>query len=104
MDIGSIVVGVAVALVVGAYLARPFRTTEADLDQSIDAWGTQVRAEGAAARLTDRRPEPMNFCPQCGKTHKNMCHSCLEAKKGANGGSPFSKLAGIIPKFGMKKN
>ncbi len=67
MGIGSILVGVAVVLVVGAYLARPFRTTEVDLDQTIDAWVAQVSAEGAAARLTDRGPDPVNFCPQCGR-------------------------------------
>jgi len=45
-----------------------------------------------------------NFCPHCGKTHKNICHDCLAAKKSANSGSAFSKLAGIIPKFGLKKD
>lgn len=45
-----------------------------------------------------------NFCSKCGKTHKNLCNDCLAAKKSSNSGSPFSKLAGLIPKFGVKKD
>jgi hypothetical protein len=46
MSLGGILVGVALILVVGAYLARPFRTAT-DLDRAIEAWVAQVRAEEA---------------------------------------------------------
>jgi uncharacterized paraquat-inducible protein A len=59
MSVGSILVGVALALIVGAYLARPFRRAEVDPDQTIEAWVAQVRAETEA--------EDLPYCPQCGR-------------------------------------
>ena len=44
MSIGSILVGVSVALLVAAYLARPFRPTRAgdDVDRMIETWVTRA--------------------------------------------------------------
>jgi hypothetical protein len=44
MSIGTILVAIALVLVVGAYLARPFRQT-AGSDREIEAWVAQVKAE-----------------------------------------------------------
>jgi hypothetical protein len=44
MSIGTILVTIALVLVVGAYLARPFRKA-AKLDRAIEAWVTQVKHE-----------------------------------------------------------
>lgn len=62
MGIGSILVAIALALVVGAYLARPFRRTGIDADRTIEAWVAQ-------ARMKDTREEEVgaNYCPQCGR-------------------------------------
>jgi hypothetical protein len=65
MSVGTILVGIAVALVVAAYLARPFRKGEADIDRAIETWVAQVHAEG---RPREDKPEaePLSYCPQCG--------------------------------------
>ena len=72
MGIGSILVGVALALLVGAYLARPFRRPEADPDRAIERWVAQARAAAQASgraelSLPAGEEEPVNFCPQCGR-------------------------------------
>ena len=72
MSIGSALVGVALVLVVGAYLARPFRRAEVDLERAIEAWVAQVRAEGQRLALSGLEgsrgaEEAVNFCPQCGR-------------------------------------
>jgi hypothetical protein len=71
MSIGSILVAVAVTLVVGAYLARPFRTVPAgggaDLDRDIEAWVAQVRAEGTTVGSAEPDSGPVNFCFECGR-------------------------------------
>lgn len=95
MSLGSIFVGLAVAVIVIAYIARPFRTASgaaaSRTDKLIEAWvraapvvtpaGQDVIAEPkvqvevaapapvvaprAAARPVSS--EPVNFCPQCGR-------------------------------------
>ncbi len=71
MSIGSILVGVAVTLVVGAYLARPFRIAPvgegADLDQDIETWVAQFRARGVTTGSVETDSEPVNFCFECGR-------------------------------------
>ncbi|MGQ9466655.1 MAG: zinc-ribbon domain-containing protein [Anaerolineae bacterium] len=70
MSAGSLLVGLSLALIVGAWLARPFR--RAAPDRVIEYW---VREIGAAVRDEPRgeaewRPEPaeeVNFCPRCGR-------------------------------------
>jgi hypothetical protein len=44
MSVGSTLIAFALALVVGAYVARPFRKPR-DIDHAIEAWVAQVRAE-----------------------------------------------------------
>ena len=63
MGIGSLLVGVALAVVVGAYLARPFcgPGQGSAVDRRIDAWVAQVREEwdeqpGGDARGDDGAP------------------------------------------------
>lgn len=69
MSIGSVLVGIALALVVGAYLARPFRTrARDDLDRQIETWVARVRAEVEGGRgAEEQRGETANYCPQCGR-------------------------------------
>ena len=68
MSVGSVLVGIALTLVVGVYLARPFRvviTSEnTNLDQDIEAWVAQVRAEGQGGGGVEM---PVNFCSRCGR-------------------------------------
>ena len=61
MSAGSILVGVAIALVVGAALARPLRRQRMDPDRVIEEWATQVASQ---ARVTDGTA---SYCPQCGR-------------------------------------
>jgi hypothetical protein len=62
MGIGSILVAIALALVVGAYLAWPFRRAGTDADRTIEAWVAQARAEG-----TREQEAEVNYCPRCGR-------------------------------------
>ncbi|MGD1997169.1 MAG: zinc ribbon domain-containing protein [Anaerolineae bacterium] len=76
MSIGSILVGVALALVVGAYLARPFRSG-GGLDRQIEAWVAQVREAGAGGRA--------DYCSQCGRRvgpDDRFCPGCGTALQG----------------------
>ncbi len=73
MSTGSVLAGIAVALVVGAYLARPFRTAEVDLDRAIEVWVAQVRAERETESVM------VNYCPQCGRRlgpNDRFCAGC----------------------------
>jgi len=88
MGIGTIFVGVACALVVGAYLARPFRKTEMDVDHRIESWVAQAQAGGGTEGRGSREAEEqrgrgaegaVNFCPQCGRhvgPNDRFCPGC----------------------------
>jgi hypothetical protein len=84
MSIGSIMVGAAVALVLGVYLARPFRASwgPASLDRTIDSWVAQMRAEEKARALADSAAgadQRASFCPQCGRAvgpDDRFCSGC----------------------------
>jgi hypothetical protein len=78
VSVGSVLVGVGIALVVAAYLVRPFRVkcSEADLDRVIEIWVGQVRAMGDQAR----------HCPQCGRRASRgdrFCAGCGARLDGA---------------------
>lgn len=62
MGIGSILVVIALALVVGVYLARPFRKAGSDADRAIEAWVARARAEDAGEEDAE-----VNYCPHCGR-------------------------------------
>jgi hypothetical protein len=67
MSGGSILVGLALSLVVIAYLARPFRPAQAraDLDRAIEVWLARLEVERPAA--PQEEAERADFCPQCGR-------------------------------------
>ena len=77
MGIGSILVGIALLLVVVAYLARRFRVAGAGpgLNRAIEAWVAQVRAQGEGGRRGrgaeeqggGEAGERAAYCPQCGR-------------------------------------
>jgi uncharacterized paraquat-inducible protein A len=68
MGIGSVLVGIAAAMVVVAYLARPFRRARANvhLDREIEARVARVRAEREKAQGDTAAEERTAYCPQCG--------------------------------------
>jgi hypothetical protein len=83
MGIGSVLVGIGIALIVGAYLARPFRrvSAPADIDQAIEAWVAQVHPGKVTVSTAppERDVEAVNFCPQCGRrvSHDDrFCSGC----------------------------
>jgi len=83
MSLGAIFIGVGVAVVVGVYLALPFRAVgetvkeagkearaEARMERAIEQWVAQARTHRSSPE--DVAPEPdqaevMNFCPACGR-------------------------------------
>jgi len=86
MGVGSVFLGIALLLVVAAYLARPFRIARAgmDLDRAIEAWVAQVRVEGhgdgeVEERGSEGAERQVNFCPQCGQRvgpNDRFCAQC----------------------------
>lgn len=68
MSFGSILIGLALAVVVGAWLARPFRRA-GDPDRAIEHWVAQARAaHGEPLATVEERPgEEIHFCPRCGR-------------------------------------
>lgn len=77
MGIGSILVGAAVALVVAAYVARPFRASRAAhaSEQLIEQWVAQMRNESLPAAA----PKPACSCAQCGQRARagdRFCSRC----------------------------
>ena len=86
MSIGSVLIGIALALVVGAYLARPFRTATVDLDRAIKTWVAEVRAEerrrrrgGEGEKGSEKAEEAVNYCVQCGRSvgpDDRFCAGC----------------------------
>jgi hypothetical protein len=77
VSVGSVLVGVGIALVVVAYLARPFRVTRsgADLDRVVEIWVGQVRATGDRAR----------YCTQCGRRAGRDDRFCAGCGAGLDG-------------------
>jgi hypothetical protein len=93
MSIGAVLVGIALLLVVVAYLARPFRAAlvadDGSLDRSIEAWVAQARTgEGAPASAEARagtETGTINFCPQCGRRvapDDRFCAGCGKQLRG----------------------
>ncbi len=92
MGIGTVLVGIACALAVGAYLARPFRKTGMDVDRKIESWVAQARSgvwagggmdererSGAVEQGSRGSVEAVNFCPQCGRRvgpNDRFCPGC----------------------------
>ncbi len=74
MTLGAVLIGIAVALVVVAYLARPFREERRSAEAQIEAWVAEARRSSREAPPTAAEPAPpstpsdeVNFCPQCGR-------------------------------------
>jgi len=70
MSTGSLLVGLAIALVTGAYLARPFRHSTSDPDVAIERWAALRGAQANAAYCTrcGHQAGPADrFCAACGQ-------------------------------------
>ncbi|MCP4538362.1 MAG: zinc-ribbon domain-containing protein [Chloroflexi bacterium] len=83
MSVGSVLVGIAATLIVGVYLARPFRTVAAsdgaNLDRDIETWVAQARSQGVDMDSVKADAEPVNFCFQCGRrvqSNDRFCPGC----------------------------
>jgi hypothetical protein len=88
MSIGSILVGVAVAILTGAYLARPFRPAggEGEIDRAIEAWVARAGEESVYEESVQEEPdrverveEPINYCSRCGRRvgpQDRFCPGC----------------------------
>ena len=82
MGIGSVLVGVAMAIGVGAYLARPFRARTADLDRAIELWVGQAHA---GDRAEPDRGDDVSFCSNCGRpvdADDRFCSGCGTRMRG----------------------
>lgn len=70
MEIGTVLVGVALTAILAAYLARPFRVVSMESNQTIETWVARVREErrsGGIGEQGHKGAEEIKFCPQCGR-------------------------------------
>jgi hypothetical protein len=87
MSIGTVFVGIALLMVVVAFVARPFRTATPgrDLAKAIESWVSQIREEqelrpeGREPASLDLRADAINYCPECGRrvtSGDRFCSGC----------------------------
>ncbi len=84
MDIGAILVGAAAAILLAAYIARPFRggtpqASAADLDAMIEGWVSEARKPSSRPAAPAARAEATRFCHHCGQPVKpdhRFCPHC----------------------------
>jgi hypothetical protein len=87
MSIGTVLVGIALLIVLVAYVARPFRTATEGVDPetAIEFWVAQIREEQNAAQDTGQSTGPglhadrINYCPACGRrvsSNDRYCSGC----------------------------
>ncbi len=83
MEIGAILIGIALTVIVGAYLARPFRAGNVD-DQVIETWVSRARNESGDVPGSEESAA-VNFCPQCGRRvapDDRFCAGCGRQLRG----------------------
>ena len=105
MSIGTYLVGIAIVLIIAAYLGRPFRRFSVDKDKVIEKWVANVRNRideslsvpedenveelvvTSAVSSEVSGDEAVNFCPQCGRrveVDHRFCPGCgTQLVKGA---------------------
>ena len=100
MSLGSIFIGLAIAVMVIAYIARPFRAASgaavSRTDKLIEAWvraaPVATPAGQALGKARSVSSEAVNFCPQCGRrvtAEYRFCPGCgalLPHEEGAPSG------------------
>ena len=79
MSLGSALVGIALTLVLIAYVARPFRRKGVYLDEAVEAWVIQAREDTKELMSPGATAELTSFCPQCGwrvESNRRFCPGC----------------------------
>lgn len=86
MSIGAILVGLAAALVVAAFIVQPLRR-RGDVERLIEGWVAQARAqERTSAGEQASAEEPVAFCPQCGRRAGPEDRFCARCGRPLRGG------------------
>ena len=96
MDAGTLLVGIALFVVVVAYVARPFRVAARAPDpaKAIESWVARVRdAEETGpvpleAPVSPDQGRLVNYCPECGHrvaTDDKFCSQCGTRLRGGAG-------------------
>ena len=101
MSIGTYLVGIAILLLIAAYIGNPFRRVKVDVDSFIEQWVSDARNNltedelltGEDALLTSEESteevviltgaglevfdtESVNFCPHCGRRVEDSHRFC----------------------------
>ncbi len=89
MSVGAWMVGGAVALVLIAYVSRPFwaEAREKALEPRVEAWVAELRAASVVSppetsKAAATESEVMRFCPYCGRPVRpdhRFCPGCGRA-------------------------
>ena len=93
LSVGSILVGIALSIIVAAFVARPFRPKQGmDFDRATEVWVSRARAarelppeEEASATPPADEEEPVNFCSKCGRRvtpEDRFCPGCGKSLRG----------------------
>lgn len=72
MSVGTVLVALAIATVLVAYVARPFRREEGDPEAQLERWVQEARSQ--RSETTGRAT-----CPQCGRpvqADHRFCPGC----------------------------
>ncbi|MGD2145755.1 MAG: zinc-ribbon domain-containing protein [Anaerolineae bacterium] len=96
MDVGTLLVGVALLLVVVGFVARPFRAAARELDpgKAIEFWVARARdAEEAGGPRAEGPVSPdsgesVNYCRECGRrvaADDRFCSGCGTRLRGGAG-------------------
>ncbi|MCB2202666.1 zinc ribbon domain-containing protein [bacterium] len=80
MNIGSILIVLALSILLVAYIAHPFQTNEADLDQSIEQEIARLRKVKAYENNADPQ-----YCSQCGHRLNPDDRFCAQCGKHVGG-------------------
>ena len=96
MDAGTLLVGIALLVVVVAYVARPFRPAARALDpaKAIEFWVAQVREGEETGQAPTEAPvspdqeRSINYCRECGhrvSIDDKFCSQCGTRLRGGAG-------------------
>jgi len=96
MDVGTLLVGIALVLVVVGFIARPFRAAARELDpaEAIEFWVARAReadetsAPPAEGSVSPDPGESVNYCRECGRrvaADDRFCSGCGTRLRGGAG-------------------
>jgi len=89
MSLGTILIGIAILLMLVAYITQPFHEIGTRQEDTIEVWVKQMREEGQNTTHPTPSSDIKVTCPNCGEPIQKGHHFCPQC------GAPLSE--GPIP-------